>query len=69
MMTKEKEKEVEVPVHVDGRFPLKQKIDMLREELVQTIRDIDFLHKCTGSEYAARRKYEIAQKLEEIDQM
>lgn len=63
-----KENEVAVP-HADSRFPLKQKAELLREELQQAIRDMEFLHGCTGSEYANRRKHELALRLEEIDNL
>lgn len=63
-----KENEVAIP-HADSRFPLKQKAELLKAELQQVIRDMEFFSRCTASEYASRRKDELLQRLEEIDNL
>ena len=55
---------------VDPRkFPLARKVDLLVYELQQAIRDIEYLHRCTGNEYAERRKQELQLRLEEIKEL
>lgn len=63
-----KESMDEQPVEMPDprKFPLTQKVDLLIVELQQAIRDIDYVHRCTGNEYAERRKEELQLRLEEI---
>ena len=51
------------------KFPLTRKVDLLVYELQQAIRDIEYLHRCTGNEYAERRKQELQLRLEEIKEL